>query len=258
MRVGSIVTVLAALTGAAGCQSRAAVPEAPGATAILLSNQVNGPCQLTWANANVDGRSLERTTIAPPGAPPASLERPVLAPGQHVITLTAAASCEGKDQGAVLTFSQPVYMRNQGGAITIQISGNQNTPSGLEAKLTIEGGELLNPRADGGELNCRGRMPMDSAICRTEAALGRARSQRDLVLTLCLSEKLREMRVIADTTQGQKTEATDLALAGQQDSAVARVLVLAREAESCIGLEMMGREGSHVERTPVNALNAFK
>jgi hypothetical protein len=58
----------------------------------------------------VDDRVLERTTIAPPGAPPASLERPILKPGEHTVAIAASASCSGAEPAAILQVTQPVYV----------------------------------------------------------------------------------------------------------------------------------------------------
>jgi hypothetical protein len=240
-----------------GCAGPARAPGPPGMTPILLDNQVGEPCQLVWANARVDDRALERTTIAPPGSPPASLDRPVLAPGEHTVSIVASASCSGAEPAAILQVTQPVYLRD-GASITIVLSRDAGAPSGLAARFAVSGGEVLAPRADGGDVDCRGRLPIDRAICRTEAALARARKDRDVIRVLCLGEKLREMRLVTETaSHGAPGGAPDPHLADIDEATARRVLTLANEADQCVGDEVMGRDGSQVERGQGAALHAF-
>lgn len=240
-----------------GCGGPARAPGAPGQTLVLLENQVAEPCQLVWATARIDDRALERTTIAPPGAPPASLDRPVLKPGEHTVSIAASASCGGAAPSAVLQVTQPVYLGKDGGTITITVSRDPASSSGLSARFAVSGGEVLAPRADGGDVDCRGRLPVDRAICRTETALARARKDRDIVRVLCVGEKLREMRLLAETTGQGPGAAEDPNLGDIDADATRRVLVLANEADQCVGEEVMGREGTQVERVPERALTAF-
>jgi hypothetical protein len=257
-RAVATAAILCALA-LAGCGSPARAPGPPGQTVVLLENRVDGPCQLVWANARVDDRALERTTIAPPGAPPASLDRPILRPGEHTVSIAASASCGGAEPATVLHVTQPVYMSKEGGTITITIARDAASPSGLSARFAVGGGEVLAPRADGGEVDCRARLPVDRAICRTEAALAHARRDRDVVRALCLGEKLREMRLLAETTaqNASALAVTEANLANVDEDATRRVLVLASEAEKCIGAETMGQEGMFVIRSRHRALNAF-
>jgi len=258
IRAASFAVAASALA-IAGCGAPARAPALPGQTLVLLENQVDSPCQLVWANAKVDDRALERTTISPPGAPAASLDRPVLKPGEHSISIAASASCGGAEPAAILQVTQPVYMGKDGGTITITLARDAASPSGLAARIAVNGGEVLAPRADGGEVDCRGRLPVDRAICRTETALAHARKERDVIRVLCLGEKLREMRLLAETTgQGQIAASGPGDALGDIDAdATKRVLALANEAERCIGDEAIGREGTQVEPAAHRALPAF-
>ncbi|MEZ4313592.1 MAG: hypothetical protein R3F14_36690 [Polyangiaceae bacterium] len=256
------VPLAAALTALAiaGCGAPARAPDPPGTTLVLLENRVESPCDLTFASAQLDETQLERSIIAPPGSPPAILERKVLRSGPHMVSITATAACSGADPGAVLQFAQPVYTRTFGTSITIVLTRDAAAPSGLAASLKVEGGEVLSPRADGGEVNCFGRMPVDRAICRTEGALARARANRDVVLTLCISEKLREMRLATETLSTSPAPSSapqDPALQEQEESVARRVLTLASEADQCIGFEMMGDDGTRRTPTPRSTLTAF-
>lgn len=228
-------------------------------TPILLENQVAEPCQVVSANAKVDDRPLERTTISPPGAPAASLDRPILAPGEHEVSITAQLACSGADLQAVLQMTQPVYIGKSGASITIVLSRDTAAPSGLSARLSVVGGEVLAPRADGGEVDCRGRVPLDRAICRTESALAQARKMKDAVRALCVGEKLREMRLIAETlSRGPLGQGPAPNLDDVEADATRRVIALADEADRCVGDEMMGGEGTVVERGTDRALPAFR
>lgn len=255
-------TALLAAAALLGCGAPPRAPGPPGSTLILLENAVEGPCELTWADARIDNRPVDRVTITPVGARPAALDRPVLTPGEHILAVSASASCPGKPgdpQPAVLKVTQPVYMRDAGGQITISLAKDSAAESGLEVRFHIEGGHVLAPRADGGEVDCRGRLPVDRAICRTETALARAQKRRDVVLSTCLSEKLREMRLLAETAsparfpsakvQGQGVPSADPAALQDIDLATTqRVLVLASEADRCIGEETFADDGVSAER----------
>lgn len=249
----------------AGCGAPPRVPGPPGEVRILLENAVEGPCQLTWADARVDSRPVDRVTITPPGAKPATLDRPILSPGEHTISVSASALCPDKppqDQPAVLQVTQPVYMKDAGGQITISVAEDSSSQSGLKVSLSVEGGHVLAPRADGGEVDCRSRMPVDRAICRTEAALARAQERRDVVLVTCLSEKLREMRLLAETAtppaMSGSTGAHDDILRDAGLERTARVLTLAKEADRCVGEETFAGDSMRTDKARSGAVPAFR
>lgn len=242
-----------------GCGAPPRAPAAPGETQILLENTVPAPCEVVWASARVDDHVLERATIAPPGSPPASLDRQVLKPGEHTIAIAATASCGGAEPTAVLQLSTPVYIGKDGGSITITLARDAAAVSGLSARFAVSGGEVLAPRADGGEVDCRKRMPVDHAICRTEEALARARRDRDVVRVLCVGEKLREMRLLTDTVaQGAPLPGVPgEALGDIEADTTLRVLTLAKEADLCVGQQMMGAEGTSTQLEQVRKQRAF-
>lgn len=260
IRAAASLLAVLALTG---CGAPPRTPGPPGETLILLENRVDGPCELTWADARVDSRPLDRVTITPVGAKPAPLDRPILSAGAHTISISASASCPGKPgdaQPAVLQVTQPVYMKEAGGQITISLTKDLSSDSGLQASFTIAGGHVLAPRADGGEVDCRGRVPVDHAICRTEGALARARKDRDVVLATCISEKLREMRLLAQTASPPLTAATpqDAALADSGLESAHRVLTLAKEADRCIGETIFAGDSMTTEPPKARAVPAFR
>jgi hypothetical protein len=260
IRSASVTLALSALALLAGCAGPARAPGPPGETLILLENRVTGPCQLTWVSARVDERPLSLVTITPPGEKPATLDRPVLSPGQHVISVSATASC-GASEGerpAVLQASQPVYMGREGGKITVSLAASAT--SSLEASFAVAGGHVLAPRADGGDIDCRSRQPMDRAICRTEAALARAHERRDVVLVLCVSDKLKEMRLVAGTAGSPSSRPApgDGALGDIQSDAAKRVIELATEADYCIGQEGVGEGGMRAPAAPANGVSALR
>lgn len=257
---------LLALVLLAGCGAPPRAPGPPGETRILLENAVDGPCQLTWADARVDNRPVDRVTITPPGAKPATLDRPVLSPGEHTVSVSASAVCPDKPgdaQPAVLKVTQPVYMGEAGGQITISLVKDASSETGLRASFTIDGGHVLAPRADGEEVDCRGRIPVDRAICRTEAALDRAQQRRDVVLVTCISEKLREMRLLVDTassalTGGPASPQEDEILRDASIVRAGRVLTLAKEAEFCLGEAAFAGDSMRTDEPRSPALPAFR
>lgn len=256
-RASYLAAALLAIASLTGCAEPARSPGPPGQTVILLENKVSGECELTWANARVDDRSLSLVTITPSGEKPATLDRQVLSPGEHTLAISASASCGKTDAPpAVLQVSQPVYMGREGGRITVSLSIRPDR--GLAASFDIAGGQVLAPRADGGDVDCKSRLPADWAICRTEAALARAHQRRDVVLVLCLSEKLHEMRLLAATSSPPKapSEAQDSALRDVETETTKRVLALANEAEYCIGDEKAAETGLFVEHVPLTEVYA--
>lgn len=254
------VLALAALTNLVGCGAPARSPGPPGSTVILLENKVAEPCQLSWANVRVDDRPVRLMTIAPPGAKPAPLDRPVLKPGPHTISISATASCVTKDsdEPAVTQITQPIYMGKDGGSVTISVA-QRGTGSAIEATFTVDGGHLLDPRADGGDVNCASREPMDRAICRTEATLAHAHEKRDVVLVMCVSEKLREMRVLSATvsTETLAPAKDDPAIRGVREGVEERVVALGLEADHCIGETFLADPGTRIDK-PRAAPTAFK
>lgn len=259
-------TVLIGAALLAGCGGPARSPGPPGSTAILLSNRVDGDCELTWTSTRVDEHELDLMTIAPPGAPPSSLARPILAPGPHTIAISASATCKTNkgEKPAVLQVTQQVYMGKDGGQVLIAIERDGESAAAIKASFDVQGGHISAPRADGEDVNCRARLPMDRAICRTEAALARARARRDVVLTLCISDKLKEMTLVKGTLTppGVSGEAAlDPAVRGVAEDAEARVVSLANEADSCLGEELMtDTTGTQVElpKAKKTAVPAFR
>lgn len=270
IRASHFAAVLVAPAILAGCGAPARSPGLPGSTAILLENRVDGDCDLSWASARLDERSLDLVTIAPPGARPAPLARPILAPGQHTLSISASASCKTKagEQPAVLSVTQQIYMGKDGGQITISLAPDKDAPAALKASFDVQGGQVLAPRADGQEVDCRSRIPMDWAICRTEASLARAHKNRDVVLSLCISDKLKEMRLVKGTLEpGALGVAPESAMARDlsamlptdvAEDATHRVLALAREADYCIGAETMSESGVFIERVQRSSVPAFR
>jgi hypothetical protein len=243
-----------------GCGSPARAPGPPGETLILLENRVNGPCELQWAHVRVDDRPLALATITPPGASAATLDRPVLAPGEHTLSIVASASCPtpgAAEHATVLQATTPVYMGTTGGKITISLASKPGGgDAGMVASFAVAGGEVLAPRADGGEVDCRARLPIDGAVCRTEAMLARARERRDLVRALCVNDKLREMRLLADTLQ--PSAAGDGPLGDVAADAARRVLLLATEAELCSGEDSFAEGGTRMDRVLQRNVPAFQ
>lgn len=254
---------LLAVAPVLGCGTPARAPGPPGETLILLENRVAGPCELKWANARVDDQPLGRVTLAPTGSEPAPLDRPVLTPGEHTVSIAAAVTCPaggGSESSAVLQVTQPVYMGKAGGKITITLASKPDTDSGLEASFTVAGGQVLAPRADGGDVDCRARQPMDWAICRTETELARAIKLRDVVRASCISDRLREMKLLSGTLGSQAIAPShdDGALADVATDATNRVLVLAGEAELCRGFDAFVEGGTHVDHEIDRKVPAFR
>ena len=265
IRASLFASALAATAILAGCAGPAHSPGPPGSTAILLSNQVDGDCDLSWANARIDDRALDLVTIAPPGAPPAPLARPILAPGEHTLTISASAACKTKsgEQPAVLSVTQPIYMGKDGGQILVSLAPDKDAQGSLKATFDVQGGHVLAPRADGQEVNCGARLPMDWAICRTETSLAQARQKRDLVLAMCLSDKLKEMRLVKSTLEPgalgigapdtAPRDVQDMRPSDVAEDATHRVLALAREADFCIGETTFSSDGVFIERPPTRS-----
>lgn len=193
----------------------------------------------------VDERPLDRITIAPSGEDPVPLEPRLRLSGQHSVSVGARAACPGGDTRSILQVTESVYMGEAGGAITVRVATDSRATSGLAVSLVVEGGQSFAPRADGGEVDCRGRLPLEGALCRGELELARAEEERDPARVLCVGDKLREMRLLAGTSGP---------VGGAPDPAIhARILALAEEAERCAAARAIGPDGTRIERVPVEA-----
>ncbi len=240
-----------------GCGAPPRTPGPPGETLVLLENRVEGPCELTWADARIDNRPLDRVVITPAGAKAAPLDRPILKRGQHEVAISASAVCPGKkvnEQPAVLTVTQPVYMADRVGQITVTLENDSSAASGLKISFAIVGGHVLSPRADGGDVDCSNRAPVDRAICRTEAMLAQAKKEKDVVLAGCISEKLNEMKLLSETASPapSRPDLLDPALRGANESSEKRVLALATQADRCVGNTGFAGDGMNIEKLPPN------
>jgi hypothetical protein len=228
--------------GGVGCAATQAPPDGPGLTRILLENQVESPCELTWVSVRVDGRPMDRVTIAPSGEDPVPLDPRLALPGRHEVAVGARATCPGRETTSVLQVSQPIYMGEPGGAVSVRLTSDAAAPSGLAVSFALEGGRVFSPRADGAEPECAERLPLDAALCRGERELASAEAARDPSRVLCVTDKLREMRLLSATTGP---------VGGAPDPAIqARILALAEAAERCAPNEAPGPDGTRVVRVP--------
>lgn len=208
----------------------------------MLENQVDSPCELTWVSVRVDGRSLDRVTIAPSGEDPVALDPPLALAGRHEVSVGARVTCPGRETTSVLQVSQPIYMGPSGGQVSVRLVSDAEASSGLAVSFELEGGRPFAPRADGVEPDCGERLPLDAAVCRAERELAGAEAVRDAARVLCVSDKLREMRLLVATTG---------AAGGAPDPAIrARIAALAEAAERCAPAEAPGPDGTRVVRVP--------
>lgn len=234
--------LLACFVLGVGCGGSQAPHAGPAETRILLENQVESPCELTWVSVRVDGRALERVTIAPSGEDPVALDPRLALAGRHEVAVGARATCPGRETTSVLQVSQPIYMGESGGAVTVRLATDGAAPSGLAASFELEGGRVFSPRADGALPDCAERLPLEQALCRGERELASAEAARDASRVLCVSDKLREMRLLSGTTGP---------VGGAPDPAIqARILALAESAERCAPAELPVPDGTRVVRLP--------
>jgi hypothetical protein len=205
-----------------------------GTTTLRVRNNVVAG-ELERLSIDVDGEPLPLSALPPAGGDPATVGSLRLSPGAHSIAVRATARRAGGEV-IVVGAHEPFLIERGASAIGVDVrSATDAGPLGASApvavNLTMRGGRLSPalgaPPPDGKDQHCAGLLPIPRALCRAAFDLDEANRHSDVVTSLCLRDKLAELRRLA--VIGESGRAENVALAE------ARATALSRLAERCVG-----------------------
>lgn len=216
---------------------------APGTTTLRIENHVGTPSTLDRVSITIDGDPVPLSSLPPEGAPAATIGALRLQPGAHTIAVRAKARAPNSEV-IVVGAQQPFHVMRGPAAITVDVRSGAghdgptpSSPAGeppLVVSLTILGGtiapEIGVAPADGKDDRCSGLLPIPRALCRAAFDLDEATRRKDLVAAVCLRDKIAEMRRLANISESGGGDSPALA--------EARVAVLAREVDRCVGTDL--------------------
>ncbi|HVY46087.1 MAG TPA: hypothetical protein VHB21_09420, partial [Minicystis sp.] len=202
----------AALLGCAGGAPPPRVPH-PGEAALRVVNEVGDGFEIASLTLTVDGAAVPVVAVPPRrGAPPTTLVVP-LPRGEHVIDAHAVVTETGTHDRVVVCTQQTVRAGATPGVVTVRVYSRPPRPVdralargagavgpdtndervALDVTLASAGVEA-GPAVDA----CGTKAPMERAVCHATAQLDRASRDNDVVLTLCVRDRLAEMRRLVD------------------------------------------------------------
>ncbi len=209
-----------------------------GTTTLRITNHVSAPEALDGVTVAIDGEPLALTSVPPPGGGPATVGSLGLAPGAHTITVRARGRGPGRDldlpanrpgavrdpseaRGAdviVVGAHQPFLVDGAAAAITIDVRSalpGSATTAPLSVTLTMLGGRLAPdldvPPVEDKDERCAALQPIPHALCRAAVDLDDAARRNDVATTLCLRDKIAEMRILALVGESGKGESVAMA-----------------------------------------------
>ncbi len=156
-----------------------------------------------------------------------------LSPGPHSIAVRARARAQVPGSEVIVVSAQQPFLVQRGpAAITVDVRSavaEANTTTPVALALTIVGGRMapdfgVTPSDDKDE-RCAGLLPIPRALCRAAVDLDEATRKNDVTATLCVHDKLLEMRklaVIGETSEGDTVRMAE-----------AQIAQLSRRVELC-------------------------
>lgn len=244
------ITLLACVL-AAGCGAQRHATQAstePGTTTILVENHVGAPDALDRLIVAIDGADVALSAVPPPEEEPSVVAMLRLSPGQHTIAVRATA--RGATQDIAVVAAQHLFLLAEGpAAINVNVRSREATADTMDQRLAVDlqmrGGkltpELGAPPPEGKDERCAMQPPIPRALCRAAADLAEASEKSDTVSTLCVQDKLSEMRRLA--------QIADVATGETASLAERHVLALSREIDRCVGdATLIGTDGVTVTR----------
>jgi hypothetical protein len=230
-----IQALLAALVVASlGCAS--ALPQHPpqrGNVVVQASNHVSGAYELKSVMISVDGEQEETTQgkalqhLDPDLVPLATLR---LARGEHKLLVRTLAEDRTSDRVISLAVSQPFRLDANQASITVHVftpRSDSGTDRRIEVSFDIQGGAMREQvgavaKHPTGPARCHDLPAVRAAICRTELQVEEATASRDVILTMCMRDKLQKMRTFA-LTEELSPQPSDSAPATRYDAEVGRM-----------------------------------
>jgi len=245
-RLAFATALLALAAGCAGSRVEARTPK-PGEAALRIVNDVGDAYEVGQLNLTIDGAPLPVTAIpAHKGDAPAVLVIK-LAPGEHTFEAHAIVTENDTHDRVVVCTQQSVRAGATPGVVTVRVYSrapmprdrelargagavgpdNKDDRVALDIQLASAGSEA-GPSVDA----CGTKAPVDRAICRAAGQLDRAAKANDVVLTLCVRDRLTEMRRLADL---KATSSTDNAPAVDR-----KVVALEQQVNACVDASALG------------------
>lgn len=210
-----------------------------GTTTVRVSNHVSAPGELDRVTIAIDGEPVPLSSVPPEGGEPATVASLRLLPGSHSIAAFARAHAPGRHESpaseVILVAAQQPFLVERGpAAITVEVRSGLAGPDPEAAApvvvtLTILGGRMapefgVVPSDDKDE-RCASLLPVPRALCRAAVDLDEATRKNDIVATLCVRDKLGEMRKLALVGESGKGDSVAMA--------EAQVAALSRQVELC-------------------------
>jgi hypothetical protein len=240
LRLALAAGLVALAAGCAGSRVAARAPM-PGEAALRIVNDVGGDYEVGQLNLTIDGAALPVTAIpAHKGdAPTVIVIR--LPAGEHSFEAHAIVTENDTHDRVVVCTQQSVRAGATPGVVTVRVytrapvakdrelargagavgRDDKEDRVALDIQLASAGSEA-GPSVDA----CGTKAPVDRAICRAAAQLDRAARANDVVLTLCVRDRLTEMRRLADlkaTSSGDNAPAVDR-----------KVVALEQQVNACV------------------------
>jgi hypothetical protein len=232
-RLGAALIALFA-AGCSGKRPASAVSTAPGTTTILVENHLGSPDTLDRLLVAIDGADIPLGSLPPPEEAPLAVASLRLRPGSHSISIRATA--RGAGEGIVVVAAQQLFhVAEAPAAINVNVRHRReaiDTEGRIAVDLRMRGGKMAEefgaaPPEDKDERCAPLGLIIPRAICRAAADLAEAARRDDIKSTLCVRDKLAEMRRLAQIADAASSETTRLA--EQQ------VASLSREVDRCVG-----------------------
>jgi len=221
------------VVGCAGGRHASYASSEPGTTTILVENHVGAPDALDRILVSIDGADVSLSMVPPPEGEPVAVAMLRLPPGQHTIAVRATA--HGADQDIVVVAAQQIFhVSEDPAAINVNVRSQKAEAKPEDQRLFVHlamrGGkmapELGAPPEDKDE-RCGMQRPIPRALCRAAADLAQASQSSDTMGTLCVQDKLGEMRRLAQIAEASPGETANMA--------EKQVVALSREVDRCIG-----------------------
>jgi hypothetical protein len=247
--VARLAFATAFLAFAAGCAGSRVEPRAPmpGEAALRIDNDVGDAYEVGQLDLAIDGRPLPVTAIpAHKGDAPAVVVIKLPA-GEHAFEAHAIVTENDTHDRVVVCTQQNVRAGATPGVVTVRIYSrppaardralargagavgpdDKDDRVALDIQLASAGAEA-GPSVDA----CGTKAPVDRAICRAATQLDRAARSNDVVLTLCLRDRLTEMRRLADL---KATSSADNGAAVDR-----KVVALEQQVNACVDASALG------------------
>jgi hypothetical protein len=243
-RLAFVTAALALATGCAGSHVEPRVPK-PGEAALRIVNDVGDAYEVGQLNLTIDGAPLPVTAIpAHKGDAPALLVIKLPA-GEHTFEAHAIVTENDTHDRVVVCTQQNVRAGATPGVVTVRVYSRQPVPRDRELargagavgpddkddRLALDI-QLASAGSEASVDACGTKAPVDRAICRAAAQLDRAAKANDVVLTLCVRDRLTEMRRLADI---KATSSADNGPAVDR-----KVVALEQQVNACVDASSLG------------------